>query len=58
MITFEETDKLTVKGTSKIVIKKEIEIVGIGTLPYEMVFNFENIPEEHHYIYLQMINTL
>jgi len=48
----------SVKSEPKVIIRKDIEIVGIGILPGYTEYDFTNIPEEHHEIFLQAIKTL
>lgn len=56
MIKINDVDvKLTVKATNKVTIKKDIEIVGIGVLPGQTEYDFSNIPEEHHELFLMAI---
>jgi len=55
MIKIGNTDKFTVKSTFKVVINRDIEIVGLGVLPGKTEYDFSNIPEEKHEIFLQSI---
>ena len=45
----------TVMATSKVIKKKNVEIIGIGTIPIKMEFDLKDIPEKHHEICLSMI---
>jgi hypothetical protein len=55
MITIGNTDDFTVKSKSKVIINKDIEIVGLGVLPGKTEYDFSNIPEENREIFLQAI---
>jgi len=50
--------ELSVKSEPKVIIRKDIELVGIGVLPGYTEYDFSNIPEEHHEIFLQAIKSL
>ena len=50
--------ELSVKSEPKVIIRKDIEIVGIGILPGHTEYDFTDIPEKHHEIFLQAIQTL
>jgi len=52
--------ELSVKSNSnsKVIIRKDIELVGIGVLPGYTEYDFSNIPEKYHEIFLQAIQTL
>jgi len=53
-----DTGDLSVKSEPKVIIRKDIEIVGVGILPGYIEYDFSNIPEEHHEIFLQAIQVL
>ncbi len=49
-----DSGKLTMKGSSKAIIKSSIKIVGTNSvLPIEIVGDFKDIPENLHQIYMQ-----
>lgn len=54
MITFNENENLMIKGSTKVIIKSSISIVGTDTeLPVEIVGEFKDIPQHLHQIYMQ-----
>jgi len=55
MITFSnDSSNLTMKGSTKAIIKASINIAGTGTkLPIEIVGEFKDIPPHLHQIYMQ-----
>lgn len=57
MIKIGNTDDLSVKSTNKVIINRDIEIVGLGVLPGKTEYDFSNIPEENHEIFLQSIKS-
>ncbi len=49
-----DSGKLTMKGSSKAIIKSSIKIAGTNSvLPIEIVGDFKDIPENLHQIYMQ-----
>ena len=49
-----DSSHLTMKGSSKAIIKSSIKIVGTNSvLPIEIVGEFKDIPENLHQIYMQ-----
>ena len=54
-ITFSnDSSHLTMKGSSKAIIKSSIKIVGTNSvLPIEIVGDFKDIPQNLHQIYMQ-----
>ena len=49
-----DSSHLTMKGSSKAIIKSSIKIVGTNSvLPIEIVGDFKDIPENLHQIYMQ-----
>ena len=49
-----DSSHLTMKGSSKAIIKTSIKIVGTNSvLPIEIVGDFKDIPENLHQIYMQ-----
>ena len=58
MITFEGSHKLTVKSNKTVTIRKEHNIVGFMNIPYECVYDFSKIPEQHHELALQIITKI
>jgi hypothetical protein len=54
MITFNESENLMIKGSTKVTIKSSISIVGTDTeLPIDITADFKDIPEHLHQIYMQ-----
>ena len=52
MITIDDNNSLTMRGTGKVSIRASITIAGTGTnLPIECVADFSNVPEHLHQIY-------
>jgi len=58
MITFESNEKLTVKSSQIVTIRKELNIVGFMRIPYDCVYDFSKIPQEHHLLALQIITKI
>jgi hypothetical protein len=58
MITFNSNKKLTVKSSSTVTIRKEHNIVGFMKIPYDCVYDFSKIPEQHHELALQIITKI
>lgn len=55
-ISNDDTSKLTIKGSGKLIIKTAMELVGSKTeLPVSIEADFTNIPTELHYLYYQML---
>jgi len=49
-----DSSHLTMKGSSKAIIKSSIKIVGTNSvLPIEIVGDFKDIPENLHQLYMQ-----
>jgi len=49
-----DSGKLTMKGSSKAIIKSSIKIVGTNSvLPIEIVGDFKDIPQNLHQLYMQ-----
>ena len=54
MITFNESENLMIKGSTKVIIKSSISIVGTDTeLPIDITADFKDIPPHLHQIYMQ-----
>jgi len=55
-ISNDDSSKLTIKGSGKLIIKTAMELVGSKTeLPISIEADFTNIPTELHYLYYQML---
>ena len=48
MIISGTTKQFVANIEPKVVIETDMEIVGYGTLPIEIIGDFTNIPEQHH----------
>ena len=49
-----DSSHLTMKGSSKVIIKSSIKIVGTNSvLPIEIVGDFKDIPQNLHQLYMQ-----
>jgi len=57
MITFNNTDKLTVKGSSKVTVKKTISL-GKRNVKIEGVYDFSTIPEKDHEMVLWYLTNM
>lgn len=58
MINLDSDKKLTVESTPIVTIRKEHNIVGFMKIPYDCVYDFSKIPEQHHELALQIITKI
>jgi len=57
MITFDNTNKFTVQGSSKVTVRKVVSL-GKRKIHLEGVYDFSNIPEKDHEMALWYLTNI